>query len=398
MKLSSFLFDYLMDCRIPYTIIKQNDIDLSKLDMGLRNTFLKVVHDTTTRDFSQIDSNTIYHIFDYYNCTYSFFQLKDQNKFLFIGPYLLETIDDSKIISLMNSLHIPNDLFAQFKDYYQSLPLINDRRSFHLILQHTFRHSYGVTDVKIKYIDLKQLETKEEYLNSHQFKMEEDPILSMQALEKRYTYEDMLLDAVSLGNTTKALSIVDSVVSSYSSPNTEINLRKLKNMMLTFNTLLRRSTYKAGVHPFYIDKISFNYGAIIEEKENQKDVINLVVEMIRTYSNLVKTNTTSQYSQPIRHILVAVEASLTSDLTLKRFANELFLNTSYLSALFKKEVGITLTEYVNKSRIEYAKTLLKSTSLSIQNIAIQSGIPDIHYFTRLFTRETGVSPRNWRNQ
>ncbi len=57
---------------------------------------------------------------------------------------------------------------------------------------------------------------------------------------------------------------------------------------------------------------------------------------------------------------------------------------------------MTLTDYVNKNRIAYARKLLKSTTLSIQDVAASSGIPDIHYFTRLFRRETGISPRAYR--
>lgn len=57
---------------------------------------------------------------------------------------------------------------------------------------------------------------------------------------------------------------------------------------------------------------------------------------------------------------------------------------------------MTLTDYVNANRIGHAKKLLKSTSLQIQDIAVRCGIPDIHYFTRLFKRETGISPREWR--
>ena len=78
------------------------------------------------------------------------------------------------------------------------------------------------------------------------------------------------------------------------------------------------------------------------------------------------------------------------------FASELFLNTSYLSTLFKKEVGMTLTDYVNANRIEYAKKLLRSTLLPVQDVAAACGIPDVHYFTRLFRRITGMTPREWR--
>ena len=51
------------------------------------------------------------------------------------------------------------------------------------------------------------------------------------------------------------------------------------------------------------------------------------------------------------------------------------MNTSYLSTLFKKEVGMTLTDYVNTNRIEYAKKLLRSTLLPVQDVAAACGIP-----------------------
>lgn len=397
MKMLTFLLEYLDECFIPYTITTGDGLDLSQLDLGLRTNLLKNTNDNHIKPIEQIEDNQIYNILDYYNCIYTFFRIKETNEFLFIGPYLLEEITDSSILSTMELLNIPKELYIQIKDYYQSLTLIKDRRTFHLLIQHTYDYIYQCKS-KIEWIDLKQLETSEEYNQIHQFKIEEDPILSMQILEKRYSGEDLLLDSVALGNTTKAIAFVDTIISSYSSSEHSQDLRKVKNTLLIFNTLLRRTTYKAGVHPFYIDKVSSNYAIIIEETNNHKELLYLLAELVQTYCNLVNTHSTANYSQPIRHILVTIEASLTTDLTLKRFANELFLNTSYLSALFKKEVGMTLTEYVNKSRIEYAKKLLKSTSLSIQNIAIQSGISDIHYFTRLFTRETGVSPKVWRNQ
>ena len=56
---------------------------------------------------------------------------------------------------------------------------------------------------------------------------------------------------------------------------------------------------------------------------------------------------------------------------------------------------MTLTDYVNANRIEYAKKLLRSTLLPVQDVAAACGIPDVHYFTRLFRRITGMTPREW---
>lgn len=72
------------------------------------------------------------------------------------------------------------------------------------------------------------------------------------------------------------------------------------------------------------------------------------------------------------------------------------VNASYLSTLFKKEVGIPLTDYVNRQRIEQAKKLLIVTELPTKTIAQQCGIPDIYYFSRLFKKRTGVTPKLYR--
>ena len=219
----------------------------------------------------------------------------------------------------------------------------------------------------------------------------------MHLLENRYTMEDEILDAVAHGNTAKALSYVQTIGTIRFVPRTGNKQRDQKNLMLTFNSLLRRTAYTAGVHPFYIDAVSSNYARMIEQASLEDTAKDIIPYMVQSYCNLVEKRNMSSYSEPVRQILVTIDASLIGDLSLKRFANELFLNTSYLSGLFKNEVGITLTDYVNKNRIAYAKKLLKSTSLSIQDVATQSGIPDIHYFTRLFRRDTGMTPREFRS-
>ena len=69
-----------------------------------------------------------------------------------------------------------------------------------------------------------------------------------------------------------------------------------------------------------------------------------------------------------------------------------------LSRLFKQKVGIGFAEYIVSKRIEYAKDLMISTSLSISDIAIQSGFSGIKYFSRAFKLYVGVSPSDFRKQ
>ena len=69
---------------------------------------------------------------------------------------------------------------------------------------------------------------------------------------------------------------------------------------------------------------------------------------------------------------------------------------TYLSKLFKEEMGTGFTEYVTKVRLEEAEKLLADTVLSIMEIAAAVGYPDEKYFSRLFKKSTGIKPSEYR--
>jgi len=72
------------------------------------------------------------------------------------------------------------------------------------------------------------------------------------------------------------------------------------------------------------------------------------------------------------------------------------ISENYLSRLFRQELGLTLAEYVNRYRVRVARHLLRETDLSVTEIAHQVGFDDPAYFSRVFARHAGVSPRTCR--
>ncbi len=390
-----FLCSYLTDMHIPFHASADNNFLMPDLDMGLRNSILKNYCRETVSSLADFNPQTLYHFSDYYNCNYTFFQMPDM-QFFYIGPYLFKDMSDSDIHQLIAAIDIPESHFTQLQDYYYSLPLIKDKIAFYSLIRQAYQTICGIKTPIEETFDLRTLESREEYMRKHKFILSDDPVLSMNMLEKRYISEDEFLEAVSQGNSTRALAIIGHMGSMHISARADDALRNHKNLMLALNTVLRRTAYSAGVHPFYIDAISANYARFIEKTTDLPELEDVLPYLVRSYCDLIKKRSTALYSAPVRQILVTIDASIDGDLSLKRFANELFLNTSYLSSLFKKETGITLTDYVNQHRINFAKRLLKSTTLSIQAVATAVGISDIHYFTRLFRRETGYSPREYR--
>ena len=71
-------------------------------------------------------------------------------------------------------------------------------------------------------------------------------------------------------------------------------------------------------------------------------------------------------------------------------------NPSYLSELFKKETGRTLTEHINLLRISRARRMLRETALQVQAVAQHCGIQDVNYFSNVFKKYTGKTPLQFR--
>ena len=83
-------------------------------------------------------------------------------------------------------------------------------------------------------------------------------------------------------------------------------------------------------------------------------------------------------------------------LSLNQVAREVNISANYLSALFSQEMGATFTEYVTGRRMERAKELLRATDKRSGEVAAAVGYRDPHYFSFLFKKTQGCTPRDYR--
>jgi two-component system, response regulator YesN len=85
------------------------------------------------------------------------------------------------------------------------------------------------------------------------------------------------------------------------------------------------------------------------------------------------------------------------DINLQTIADRFFLNRDYISRKFKQEFNETITDYLTKIRIEHAKELLGNPTKKIYEIAYQVGYQNEKYFSKVFKKQTGVTPNEYRN-
>ena len=98
----------------------------------------------------------------------------------------------------------------------------------------------------------------------------------------------------------------------------------------------------------------------------------------------------------INSIVRYMQNHLAEEISLSVLAEEFHFSTQYISQLFKNEIGVNFLAYLTNIRMEKAKKLLLSTSLSIAEVSEQSGYSDYRVFTKVFKKSEGVTPSQYR--
>ena len=109
-----------------------------------------------------------------------------------------------------------------------------------------------------------------------------------------------------------------------------------------------------------------------------------------------KDTAAPQEERIIHSIIRYLQAHLSEDISLSVLAEEFHLSGQYISQLFKNEIGVNFLAYLTNLRMEKAKKLLLSTSLSIGEVAEQLGYGDYRVFTKVFKKWEGITPSQYR--
>ncbi|MCD7763330.1 MAG: helix-turn-helix domain-containing protein [Lachnospiraceae bacterium] len=371
--------------------------DAVRFDQGLRQDILHIdrLKDSVNRFLQEFQPGKLYSVTDDYLCSYLGLRIPDSDELFLCGPFTCERMQGERLEQLMEDLKIPKELHDSFRDYYLDVayvaaPLVLTSL-FTLLAERLFgADQYEMVETTFQ--ELRQLSG----LYDNYFRIEDKPFLSVQMIEARYQTEDELLSAVQKGNEKKALELFTRLSSHIMPDRLNSRLRDQMDYCITLNTLLRKSAELAGVHPIHIDSLFNQNVKAIESLTSTEQCAAFRKECIQNYCRLVRRYTLGNYSPLTQKVLTYISTDIDADLSLKSFSELLSVNASYLSTLFKKEVGVPLTEYVNRSRIRHAQGLLLSTDLPTKTIAQQCGIPDIYYFSRLFKRITGTTPKAYR--
>ena len=399
-----FFLDVVRQMHLP-THMESADRDLLfQADLGLRRQLgvsEGAFEDWNRRTRDLIKKNVVYRITDEFSCKYIAFFLewdeKNVPKVVLIGPYVTEELDRVWLERFCQRTGIHRDWIPALESYFQKVSFLRDESLLFAAITALGNRLWGEDEFTTESVISGVPENWIPLATSPEQRQTE-VVEDIQLVEARYNSENRLIEAVSQGQSRKAELMLAHTSQSNLEQRTPEKIRNTKNYTIILNTLLRKAAEQGGVHPLYIDRLSSEFARRIEKLTRQDDISAFWQEMAHRYCLLVKKYSLKMYSPLIQKVISRVEFDLAGDLSLKANAQALNVNASYLSTLFKKELGTTLTEYVNGKRVEYAIFLLNTTKLSISAVGQRCGIQDDNYFTKIFKKYVGKTPKQFRQE
>lgn len=379
---------------------------IEEIDQGLRRKMAADFdYQTVAAELdSHIRPGICYLYEDDLHLNFSFFRFPEEIaeelhcRILCLGPFLFRPVEMIPFQNFMNEKQIDPSYQQDFLEFYNRTPCVPSYDSWNHMLGFFLERLCGFPP------EFRQLNS-DEYTEQAGFipavpdySQPSQPDMALTMIEKRYDLERQIMEGVAAGKFSDAYQAYCSFKQYRLLPRVADPVRNEKNLMFTFNTLLRKAAEAGHVHPLHIDTLSRQLAIQIESCLSLKQLESLSTTMIRKYCLLVHNYSRKPYSKLIQTCLDYIDFHYGTEVSLSFLAGMCSVSESYLSTLFKKETGSTVTDYINHTRIRQALILLNATKLSIGEVSSRCGFLDANYFSRTFKKFLGLSPREYRDR
>lgn len=175
-------------------------------------------------------------------------------------------------------------------------------------------------------------------------------------------------------------------------------LRNLKYHFIVTVALITRFCVEGGMEMETAYTLSDLYILKADKCSSEKELHILHKEAVIEFTKLMnKLAHGNVYSKPIIMTMDYIYDNLHSKISETDIADYVSLSTSYISRLFKKEVGVTITAYIAIKRVETAQNMLKYSDYSSSDIANYLAFTSHSHFISVFKKYTGMTPNEFRS-
>ena len=216
------------------------------------------------------------------------------------------------------------------------------------------------------------------------------------AINYPITYEKQLHDLICSRDKNGAQELLNELLGHvYCASN--FHLETIKTRVVELVVLLSRATIDAGADIREIFLFNTNYIHEIEQFTSLEELSVWLTGIMHRFINYSFDFTQVKHSDVVHKVMDYVKSNYSKKITLDDVARHVYLSRSYLSSIFKEETGDSLFAYINRVRIDKSKMLLLDSAVNLVDVASLCGFDDQSYFTKVFKKATGVSPKKYRD-
>ncbi len=330
-----------------------------------------------------------YLVNDYYE-HFIIFELDETQKII-IGPFLAEPMYDSNLLDFIKRHTLSIKSKSKLNDYFAMLPIVDaTKRLYTTKLLLELFSSLGLSPSSLT------SNTTETSLPENYFVTTYKNRLNM-FQHPPYFLEQVITKLIRSGNKANAKQILSEINSLNRAKLSDNPLRSLRNSLICSCTIFTRAAIYGGVTDDDAFTLSDAFIVEIEATESMLELNKLEYRMVETFIEKVNAANTSKYSPIIRNTITYIMNHLTEKLVLNDIAQNVYVHPNYLSSLFKKEVGMSLFEYILKRRIDESTYFLKYSNESIADIAALYQFCNQSYYIKTFNKFMHISPYVYRH-
>ena len=330
------------------------------------------------------------------NLNHIVFPLINQNTLfgsILAGPFLMDEPDSLLIEDISKHYEFTTSELLEMYDESKDIQVISPAKVTYLSKMLYYMFSSLISDSK------QQLLINQNKLHQQSRINESIQMYKTAGAVESNTYpyekERMLISKLKAGDNSEAKALLNDLLG-YVFFSEGSNLEVIKSRSLELCSLLSRAAIEGGATSDSILKVNNQLMTVIPTIKNIDDLCYKLQEAIDVFTDCMFEHVPTKNSELVKKAIHYISQNFATPITLESVANHVHLNPSYFSTMFRQSTGSTFKEYLNMVRIEESKRLLANTDYSLIDIAVATGFEDQSYFSKVFKKYTGLTPKQYR--
>jgi len=303
------------------------------------------------------------------------------------GPILMTNIEDDLAGNTEAWLNEADERIQKSLEY---LPQVEPERVKHLS-DLLFASSVCISDSSSSMFYHQSLQRQQKEIHTAVCDSKQNNGLTAYPIEK----EKALMSAVAEGNEPKAKALLNEILAHilFASGN---HLELIHVRVQELLVVLSRSAIYAGADVEEILALNCSYLEEIEHMQSLEEICFQLSNILSRFINLVCSMSEIKHKDVVYQVTDFIRQNYQRRITLEEAAACVHLSPCYFSRMFKEEMGVNFTSYLNTYRISQSKMLLLSDNMTLSEVSELTGFEDPAYFSRVFKRVSGLTPGKYR--